>query len=306
MRVKKIGRSDAVRAKRTERGQEPPDTEAFERTLEKKQKATTPPPDRQTPSKPKQTGAQRPTGPRHVQKRSAPARAPSGRGTPARRGSPDSGSASTDRSAADGHSARTPGDSRRVQTERSDPASSPIAPGAVIVPSTRWHAPGHVEIRPPDVRIPDTQRLEIIQQIVDRIAETVSARLRPDGSADVAMQLDMGRLGQFNVTVQRAPDGATQIRFTIPTVEGADLVQQHLPELAERLQHRSIDIRQIAVIGPDRPDMQWTPAVTVPSETSSQQAFHDTRDDGQRHARESPEEPSDTDDDMSTPPHPLS
>lgn len=100
-----------------------------------------------------------------------------------------------------------------------------------------------------------------IQRIVDKIVEAVQVQMKPGGLTDVHIELNMGKLGNMTVDLQRTAEGQIRINFQAATAEASDLLQNNLSDLTSRLETRGVNLSEVSVRSVDRAEFRWEPPV---------------------------------------------
>ncbi|HSS51941.1 MAG TPA: flagellar hook-length control protein FliK [Thermoanaerobaculia bacterium] len=133
----------------------------------------------------------------------------------------------------------------------------------------------------------------LLQQIAGRVVSAVEV-LHRSGQPEVRLSLDLGPLGQTEVSVARSTGGRVEINFRTEGPQAADLLSRHAGELRDRLADRGIEAREIRVDRVDRgdgaalvaaPGRETPPAAprTVPGAASGSEAGSSGRQGGRGH-----------------------
>lgn|GEM_PF-3592142 len=147
------------------------------------------------------------------------------------------------------------GRSGRKETSPSEAPPPRPMPGDVVIPQVLPMATP--EVQAPTARSLSPEAAALIQQIVDRIVDTVQVRIYAGGATEVHMELNMGRLGPMMVELHRTPEGQLRIDFQATTAEAQQLLRGHVSELADRLEARGLALQEVTVRMPDQPEFRW-------------------------------------------------
>jgi hypothetical protein len=188
------------------------------------------------------------------------------------------------------------GRSGRKETSPSEAPPPRHMPGDVVIPQILPMATP--EVQAPTARSLSPEAAALIQQIVDRIVDTVQVRMYAGGATEVHMELNMGRLGPMAVELHRTPEGQLRIDFQATTAEAQQLLRGHVSELADRLEARGLALQEVTVRMPDQPEFRWEPPAPPPtalSESPSPSSYRQGESDRGRRDRASSEEASEED-----------
>jgi hypothetical protein len=86
-----------------------------------------------------------------------------------------------------------------------------------------------------------------VEQIAEQLVRAAEVRLHSDGAVEARLQLDLGRLGRLNVTLERTAEGRIRVSLEPTTVEARRLIQSEGEGLARRLESRGLHLQELTV-----------------------------------------------------------
>jgi hypothetical protein len=111
-----------------------------------------------------------------------------------------------------------------------------------------------------------------IERIAEQIVRALEVRLGPGGVAGARLELDLGRLGQLRVALDRSAEGALSVRFEGARPEAARLLVDHGAELVAKLEARGLTLREVVLASPEGPVVRLGPVPDAPAADASRRS----------------------------------
>lgn len=103
------------------------------------------------------------------------------------------------------------------------------------------------------------ESIALVQRIADQIVQAVQIKMHAGGQTDVKIELNLGKLGNVSVDLQRTAEGQIRIAFQAATSDAGQMLTSNLSDLTSRLEARGVDLAHIAVNSPDAAEFRWDP-----------------------------------------------